>query len=152
VTADNYYEIALVNDNSGSMASSAGGKSKMQSAKDAANKLIDAMMATQSSANKTKFSIVPFTLAVNVGSQYANASWVDTGAKSSIHWENFDLTPPATSSSGGSSGGDNGGSGKGKGKNKNKGGDASSGGSTGGGSTGGGWTRARASTCSRRSA
>ena len=27
---------------------------------------------------KTKFSIVPFTLAVNVGSAYANASWMDT--------------------------------------------------------------------------
>jgi Flp pilus assembly protein TadG len=42
VMTENHYEIALVMDNSGSMASSAGGKSKMQSAKEAANKLIDA--------------------------------------------------------------------------------------------------------------
>ena len=90
VTADSAYEIALVIDNSGSMATSAGGKSKMQSAKDAANKLIDAMMGTQSASTKTKFSVVPFTLTVNVGSQYANASWMDTGGKSSIHWENID--------------------------------------------------------------
>ncbi|HEX8168168.1 MAG TPA: VWA domain-containing protein [Beijerinckiaceae bacterium] len=92
VTADNNYEIALVIDNSGSMASSAGGKSKMQSAKDAANRLIDAMMASQAAANKTKFSVVPFTLAVNVGSQYANASWMDTTGLSSIHWQNLNKT------------------------------------------------------------
>jgi hypothetical protein len=89
VTADNNYEIALVIDNSGSMASSAGGTSKMQSAKDAANKLIDAMLASQQAASKTKFSIVPFTLAVNVGSQYAGASWMDTTGLSSIHWQNL---------------------------------------------------------------
>ena len=90
VTADNNYEIALVIDNSGSMASSAGGASKMQSAKDAANKLIDAMMGAQQAANKTKFSVVPFTLAVNVGSSYAYASWMDTAGMSSIHWQNLD--------------------------------------------------------------
>jgi Mg-chelatase subunit ChlD len=90
VTADNNYEIALVIDNSGSMASSAGGASKMQSAKDAANKLIDTMMGAQQAANKTKFSIVPFTLAVNVGSSYANVSWMDTAGQSSIHWQNLD--------------------------------------------------------------
>jgi Flp pilus assembly protein TadG len=92
VTADNAYEIALVIDNSGSMASSAGGASKMQSAKDAANKLVDAMMGAQQAASKTKFSIVPFTLAVNVGSKYANASWMDTTGQSSIHWQNLDKT------------------------------------------------------------
>src|SRR5215203_4948481 len=90
VTADNNYEIALVVDNSGSMASSAGGASKMQSAKDAANKLIDTMMGAQQGASKTKFSIVPFTISVNVGSTYANASWMDTTGQSSIHWQNLD--------------------------------------------------------------
>src|SRR3954469_4549113 len=90
VTADNNYEIALVIDNSGSMGSSAGGASKMQAAKDAANKLIDTMMGAQQAANKTKFSIVPFTLAVNVGSSYANVSWMDTAGQSSIHWQNLD--------------------------------------------------------------
>jgi Flp pilus assembly protein TadG len=89
VTADNAYEIALVIDNSGSMASSAGGKSKMQSAKEAANKLIDAMLASQAAASKTKLSVVPFTLSVNVGPQYAGASWMDTTGQSSIHWQNL---------------------------------------------------------------
>jgi len=68
----------------------AGGASKMQSAKDAANKLIDTMMGAQQAASKTKFSIVPFTLAVNVDSTYANASWMDTTGQSSIPWQNLD--------------------------------------------------------------
>jgi hypothetical protein len=33
---------------------------------------------------------VPFTLTVNVGSQYAKASWMDTKGQSSIHWQNLD--------------------------------------------------------------
>jgi Flp pilus assembly protein TadG len=92
VTATSYgkvgtdtFEIALVIDNSGSMGTSAGGASKMQSAKDAANQLIDVMM-TSKAAGRTKISVVPFTLAVNVGSTNSTASWMDTQAKSSIHW------------------------------------------------------------------
>ena len=88
-TTDSNYEIALVIDNSGSMASSAGGKSKMQSAQEAANKLIDTMLASQAMAAKTKFSVVPFTLSVNVGPQYAGASWMDTTGQSPIHWQNL---------------------------------------------------------------
>jgi Flp pilus assembly protein TadG len=79
------FEIAIVIDNSGSMATSAGGASKMQSAKDAANQLIDIMM-TSKAAGRTKMSVVPFTLVVNIGSTYSTASWMDTQAKSSIHW------------------------------------------------------------------
>lgn len=93
LTADNYYEIALVMDNSGSMGASAGGASKMQSAKDAANRLIDSMMGSTVSASRTKFSVVPFTLAVNIGSQYASESWMDRLATASYHFQNF--TVPA---------------------------------------------------------
>lgn len=91
------FEIALVMDNSGSMSSSAGGASKMQSAIDAANQLVDAMM-TSKAAGRTKISVVPFTLAVNVGTTYATASWMDRLAQSSIHWTpggNIDK-PPAS--------------------------------------------------------
>ena len=152
VTTDNAYEIALVIDNSGSMGSSAGGSSKMQSAKEAANKLIDAMMGSQLSSTKTKFSIVPFTLTVNVGGQYANANWMDTGAKSSIHWENFDFTAPATSSGGGTSGGDSGSSGKGKGKNRARMPREAARAARTAAAPAGAGRRARASTCSRPSA
>jgi Mg-chelatase subunit ChlD len=85
------HEIALVIDNSGSMNASAGGASKMASAKEAAKSLIDAMISTEAAANNTTFSLVPFTLAVKVGSQHANATWMDTGGASSIHWNNRNL-------------------------------------------------------------
>lgn len=84
------YEIALVLDNSGSMGSSAGGVSKMQAAKDAAKKLVDTMYASPTSAQRTKISLVPFTLSVKIGESYANASWMDRSGQSSIHWENID--------------------------------------------------------------
>lgn len=92
--ANTTYEIALVIDNSGSMNASAGGNSKMQSAKIAANQLIDAMMASQRSASRTKFSIVPFTLSVKIGNAYRNESWMDRTGASPVHYEpNFEVPP-----------------------------------------------------------
>lgn len=91
------FEIAIVMDNSGSMGTSAGGASKLQSAKDAANGLIDAMM-TSKAAGRTKISVVPFTLVVNIGSTYASATWMDRLGQSSIHWTpggNIDKPPAA---------------------------------------------------------
>ena len=32
-----------------------------------------------------------FSAAVNIGSQYQNASFMDTAGKSSVHWQNFQL-------------------------------------------------------------
>lgn len=90
VKSHTQYEIALVMDNSGSMASSAGGVSKMQASKDAAKRLIDIMYGNETSAARTKVSLVPFTLSVKAGESYANANWVDRTGQSSIHWENID--------------------------------------------------------------
>lgn len=90
VKSNTNYEIAMVLDNSGSMASTAGGVSKMQAAKDAAKSLIDIMYENTNSAQRTKMSIVPFTLTVNAGQTYANAPWVDRTGQSSIHWQNLD--------------------------------------------------------------
>jgi Flp pilus assembly protein TadG len=61
------YEIALVLDNSGSMSSSAGGKSKMSAAKEAAKKLVNIMLTSPTSKDRTDISLVPFTLSVKVG-------------------------------------------------------------------------------------
>lgn len=96
VVSTSTYEIALAFDNSGSMNSSAGGATKMQSAKDAANKLIDAMMGSQLASTRTRFSLVPFTVSVNVGSQYANQSWMDRTSTihSSIHFQNIEDPTP----------------------------------------------------------
>ncbi len=95
------YEIALVFDNSGSMAESAGGKTKMKAAQDAAKRLIDIMYANDASARRTKMALVPFTLSVNVGKQpsgadYSTAGWVDSAGQSPIHWgNNFNRTGSA---------------------------------------------------------
>lgn len=89
IISDTSFEIALVLDNSGSMSSSAGGKSKMAAAKDAAKKLIETMYAQTQSASRTKMALVPFTLTVNAGTQYRDAAWVDTTGQSSIHWQNI---------------------------------------------------------------
>ncbi|WP_141659640.1 Tad domain-containing protein [Chelatococcus sp. XZ-Ab1] len=98
VISNDTFEIALVMDNSGSMGAYVGGRTKMAATKDAAKKLVDTMYASPAIAERTKMSVVPFTLSVKVGAQYynktnpsASASWLDLGAKSSIHWENIKL-------------------------------------------------------------
>lgn len=92
MVSNNYYEIALVFDTSGSMASSAGGVSKMQSAQTAAKKLVDTMFAAPEAAKRTRISLVPFAASVNAGSQYIGADWTDKLGLSSIHWQNIDRT------------------------------------------------------------
>ena len=86
------FEVALVLDNTGSMANSAGGVSKMQALQTAAGQLVSILNpvpATPSAA----ISVVPFSSAVNVGTANANASWMDKTGQSSIHWQNY--TRPA---------------------------------------------------------
>jgi Flp pilus assembly protein TadG len=91
LTTNLAHEIALVIDNSGSMLASAGGASKMTSAKEAAIKLVDAMTSTTAAAANTRFSVVPFTGAVNVGSQHETSTWMDRSGLSSIHWNSRNL-------------------------------------------------------------
>jgi Flp pilus assembly protein TadG len=81
--SDVAYEVSIVLDNSGSMMGS-----KLQDAKDAAKALVDTLFDNASAPGRMRISVVPFALSVNVGSQYANASWVDLDGQSSIHWEN----------------------------------------------------------------
>ncbi len=93
------YEIALVLDNSGSMSSSAGGKSKMQALRDAAKSFVDTMY---SKSTNVKMSVTPFAAAVKaVDPDIAanrTASWVDTQGNNSQHWLVFGngSTVPAT--------------------------------------------------------
>lgn len=93
------YEIALVLDNSGSMSSSAGGKSKMQALRDAAKSFVDTMY---SKSTNVKMSVTPFAAAVRaVDPDIAanrTASWVDTQGNNSQHWLVFGngSTVPAT--------------------------------------------------------
>ena len=76
-------EVVLALDNSGSMTGS-----KIDALKTAANDLVDTLFdVAQNSpeADPIKIAVVPFSAGVNVGSQYANASWMDTGNNNPYH-------------------------------------------------------------------
>jgi len=76
-------EVAIVLDNSGSMS---GGK--IDALKTAASDLVDTLFAAAQNSSETdpiKIAVVPFAAGVNVGSQYANASWMDAGSDNPYH-------------------------------------------------------------------
>lgn len=80
---DQMLEIALVLDNSGSMAGT-----YLTALKTAAKSLVATLFTGQDGTGKVRFGIVPFAGSVNVGSDNISASWIDTEAHSSIHYEN----------------------------------------------------------------
>ncbi len=71
-------EIALVLDTTGSMADS----NKLTNLKSAATSLVDTLSAKASATYSIKFTLVPFSNFVNVGSGNAGASWIDQGGSS----------------------------------------------------------------------
>lgn len=93
------FEIAIVLDVSGSMGNTttANGSSitKIQVAKTAAGSLVKAMVDSGAS-DSVSFSLVPFNSGVKIGTQYANAAFMDTQGKSSIHWQHFTRPLAAT--------------------------------------------------------
>ncbi len=81
-------EVALVLDNSGSMAGS-----KLASLKDAAGQLVDDLFSSSAQGSDgpaVQMSIVPFAASVNVGANYKSAAWMDTTGAAKYHHENFD--------------------------------------------------------------
>lgn len=86
-------EVAMVLDNSGSMASYNRISNLRSAATCAANILLNGdcdSTATVTSSTRTWVGIVPFTMYVKVGSTYQNASWMDTLGTSSTAKANFD--------------------------------------------------------------
>lgn len=77
-------EVALVLDNTGSMSGS-----KMSSLKDAATQLVNTLYATDGADDFVKFALVPFTAAVNVGTDKLNDGWIDTAGASLGAQEDF---------------------------------------------------------------
>ena len=76
-------EVAIALDNSGSMAGN-----KIAALKTAANNLVDTLFSAAQNSAETdpiKIAVVPFAASVNVGSQYSNASWMDTGNNNPYH-------------------------------------------------------------------
>jgi Flp pilus assembly protein TadG len=85
--AGNELEIALVLDNTGSMAGT-----KLSNLKTAASNFIDSMSAAAAQtgdANAIKISLVPFSNTVRVGATYASAAWIDQAGASPINNEIF---------------------------------------------------------------
>jgi Flp pilus assembly protein TadG len=76
----NKLEVALVLDNTGSMASNLGsGGSKINALITASKSLVDVLGAAAARATETdavKISVVPFSMTVNVGSSYQGQSWL----------------------------------------------------------------------------
>lgn len=86
-------EVAMVLDNSGSMSSQDRMTNLKAAAKCATNVLLNgdcASEAVDEDETTVKIGIVPFTEFVNVGTGYANATWMDTTGVSSIANDNFD--------------------------------------------------------------
>lgn len=84
VRNDGTVEVALVLDNSGSMA----GQSIVD-LKDAARNLVDVVFSGASGNDKVRIGIVPFAGSVNVGAHRRDEGWIDTTAESPVHHENF---------------------------------------------------------------
>ncbi len=77
-------EIALVLDNSGSMAGS-----YIEDLRTAAVNLVNVVFTGYEGTDKVKVGVVPFAASVNVGVDKAGASWMDTTGQSPVHFENF---------------------------------------------------------------
>lgn len=79
-----FLEVALVLDNSGSMAGS-----RISTLRTASADLARKVLGMAYMAGDTKVAVVPFASMVNVGSSNAGASWIDSEGHSPIHHENF---------------------------------------------------------------
>lgn len=77
-------EVALVLDNSGSMAGT-----YISDLRTAAQNLVNVVFTGAEGTEKVKVGVVPFAGSVNVGTVNANASWMDTAGLSPAHFENF---------------------------------------------------------------
>lgn len=79
------FEVVMALDNSGSMQ---GGK--ISDLRDAAKTLVDILFSNQLSSEHVSMGLVPFAATVNIGTAYANSTWMDLAGQSSIHNEHFD--------------------------------------------------------------
>lgn len=89
--AQNNLEVALVLDNTGSMSQQAGSTSKIQALITAANGLTNILMGTKATSPYVKIGVAPFAAAVNVGTGFANAPWMDTNGAGALTRENMDV-------------------------------------------------------------
>lgn len=105
VRLKNTLEVALVLDNSGSMAyiGTGSGQKRIDLLKSASKELVKTL-ADQAGQMKqvskpVQFALVPFAASVNVGAHNATATWMDTFGISPIHHENFNWASMAAANS-----------------------------------------------------
>ncbi len=84
-------EVVLVLDNTGSMNQMYGDMTGIAGLQAAATTLVTTLFANDPTRQYVKIAVVPFTAAVNVGTQYANASWMDSGGSGSLTTENLNV-------------------------------------------------------------
>lgn len=83
VRGDGTMEIAMVLDNSGSMAGT-----YIEDLKTAATNLVNTVFAGVTDSDKVKVALVPFAGSVNVGPQHRTADWIDGDGLSPLHHQN----------------------------------------------------------------
>jgi Flp pilus assembly protein TadG len=81
--------VALVLDNSGSMAQGDSSGSKMDALKNASHQLLTILQSAATNDGDVKVAIVPFTNVVNVGTGNVSGSWID--------WTEWEAPPPNVS-------------------------------------------------------
>jgi Flp pilus assembly protein TadG len=84
VRGDSTVEVALVLDNSGSMAGA-----PIAELKDAARNLVDVIFTGATANDKVRVGVVPFAGSVNVGAGRRDEGWIDAEGQSPVHHENF---------------------------------------------------------------
>lgn len=95
VRSQNKLEVVMVLDNTGSMAYSLGSSTKISALKTAASGLVTTLQTAAGNSSETdpiKIGVVPFSMSVNVGSTYQNASWI-TGTLPTAYGEDIFGTP-----------------------------------------------------------
>ena len=79
-------EVALVLDNTGSMASNG----KIQALREATNELLDTLFASPSASSMVKVAMVPFVTSVNVKTGNFKDAWIDKNGEAQNNGINFD--------------------------------------------------------------
>jgi Flp pilus assembly protein TadG len=83
-------ELVMVLDNSGSMAGT-----RITALKASANALVTALFGAEATSEYVKIGLVPFSGAVNVGSDKIGAAWLDSGGLSTLHMEDINIGVPS---------------------------------------------------------
>lgn len=91
-------EVVMVLDNTGSMSGCSGWQctSKIEQLKTAAKKLVTVLFGDDATSEHVKVGLVPFSGAVNIGSDNSTSDWLDLAGASHLQVEDLDLPADTT--------------------------------------------------------